>query len=250
MRQNVAGKLRNIPLAFDKGMLPILEAIVNSLQAIGNATGKVLVAIDREAAIPGTSPGDVYSVTISDDGVGFNEENFGSFNDGDSLYKAELGGRGNGRFLWLKAFSEVSVSSTYASSDGSLRHREFLFLPTADGVELQSDEPTESGPTGTVVKLQGMRPKYSRSVPKQLETVARRVLDHCMGELLLRQEVDIEVCDVSDPEGTISIRSYFLNTMNVLPPRQITAGGHHQLQLYQVLLAPADAECVRRLLPQ
>ena len=55
-----------------------------------------------------------------DSGIGFTDANFDSFETVDSPYKAPHGGKGLGRFLWLKAFSRVEVESHFraAGADG------------------------------------------------------------------------------------------------------------------------------------
>ena len=63
-----------------------------------------------------------------DNGSGFNDANYESFQIMDTQYKQDLGGKGLGRFSWLKAFDQVEIDSHYR--DGrDLRHRVFDFLP-------------------------------------------------------------------------------------------------------------------------
>ena len=42
---------------------------------------------------------------------------FKSFLESDSTYKAKIGGKGVGRFSWLKAFEEVEIQSVYKEYD-------------------------------------------------------------------------------------------------------------------------------------
>jgi len=41
---------------------------------------------------------------VTDNGIGLDENNMRSFLQSDSTYRAEKGGKGVGRFAWLKAF--------------------------------------------------------------------------------------------------------------------------------------------------
>jgi hypothetical protein len=66
-------------------------------------------------------------------GVGFTPQNMSSFETLDSDFKADLGCRGVGRLLWLKAFDRVSVRSAYEDEAGDLRGREFRFSVEHDG---------------------------------------------------------------------------------------------------------------------
>ena len=76
----------------------------------------------------------VVDFEIRDNGIGFNEENFDSFSTSDSRYKAEHGGKGIGRLLWLKAFSRVVVNSVFEVNGEHLR-RTFDFAYSEAGVE-------------------------------------------------------------------------------------------------------------------
>ena len=53
---------------------------------------------------------------IQDNGIGFTDEHFRSFQTSDTTYKAKTGGKGIGRLLWLKAFSKAEVESTFNST--------------------------------------------------------------------------------------------------------------------------------------
>lgn len=105
---NIRGRLKNFNLPKNQPLVPLFEAIVNSIHAIqerriagDNFNGRITIKIIREDQI---SIGDVVEVPaiqsfeIVDNGVGFDEANFDSFMDSDSTYKASLGGKGVGRF--------------------------------------------------------------------------------------------------------------------------------------------------------
>lgn len=71
---------------------------------------------------------------IRDNGVGFNAKNYESFNFAHSTYKYEKGGKGIGRFTWLRAFSKAEIESRFYE-DGSWNLRTFNFEPTKLGIE-------------------------------------------------------------------------------------------------------------------
>ena len=54
---------------------------------------------------------DITSFTVTDNGAGFNDDNFNAFLTLDTDHKIDKGGRGIGRLLWLKAFQRVDVAS-------------------------------------------------------------------------------------------------------------------------------------------
>ena len=96
---------------------PVVELIVNSIQAIGadSATqGKVAIRVRRTAQleVDGSLP-DIDGFEVEDNGVGFTNEHRESF---DTLYgdlKRSEGGKGFGRFTCLKYFENVHVESVY-----------------------------------------------------------------------------------------------------------------------------------------
>ena len=141
MHTALEGRLRNTNLPYSKGLIPVFEAVINSIEAIeerSQAEGKTLsdysirLDIDRATQLylePKRGPrpeGDIEGFRITDDGVGFNDRNWESFRTLDSLHKVEKGCRGIGRLMWLKAFNNVEVRSTYEES-GAIRQRDFAF---------------------------------------------------------------------------------------------------------------------------
>ena len=97
---------------------PLVEGIVNSIDSIGRSgtkNGIVKVRFARDSQIDmkfdGDSLGDIVSIEIEDNGQGFTDENTKSF---DTLYsdlKQKEGGKGFGRFTFLKYFENVKVES-------------------------------------------------------------------------------------------------------------------------------------------
>ena len=194
---NLSGRLRNTSLPRSHGLLPVFEAVVNSVQALEEAqvsseSGHIRVAIKRAPAqqqlIVDDEPtkpeqsqrGDIVAFTVTDNGIGFNEENFEAFMTLDTEYKATKGGRGIGRLLWLKAFGRAEVTSRFVGKvDGILYERSFAFDPSGvtggDMVAAQSGAGRQ-----TSVKLEGFDAQYRASSRKTGEAIANAILEHCM----------------------------------------------------------------------
>ena len=108
MKASVAGRVRNTSLPRTRPLLPVFEAVINAFQAIEEAGARddhgIRIHAAREQSLDDskTRPFDRFS--ISDTGVGFTDANYESFNTVDSPYKVRYGGKGLGRFVWLKAF--------------------------------------------------------------------------------------------------------------------------------------------------
>lgn len=193
MKTLLARRVKNTSLPKTHALLPLLEAIVNGIQAIDArypddvGCGSLRVMIDRSPqeeldifdAGQGRPPlRPIVGFTISDNGVGFTPANMSSFTTLDSDYKADLGCRGVGRLLWLKAFEHVEVKSTFQSKDGSLQGRCFRF--SVEGEVEQGESSGAASDTGSVVRLVGFKECYQQSAPKTVEAIARHVFEHCM----------------------------------------------------------------------
>ncbi len=101
--------------------MPVFEAVINSIHSIeekGNIDqGQITLTIIREPQeeldIDGASCASILGFKVTDNGCGFNNVNFSSFQTLDSDHKIDKGCRGVGRLLWLKAFDQVNVSSVF-----------------------------------------------------------------------------------------------------------------------------------------
>lgn len=193
MDSPVSGRLRNVDLPYSKGLMPLFEAVVNSIQAIEEANDDqersldnysidVHVLRDTQSTLKfdedEKSEPEVTGFRIMDDGIGFTDENLKSFETMDSLKKVEKGCRGIGRLLWLKAFHGVRIDSTYRHGK-EVRRRKFTFDADSEVSEpnliLNADTPIQ-----TIVELHDYYPKYAASIPKSTEKLALGLLEHCL----------------------------------------------------------------------
>lgn len=70
------------------------------------------VLVQRDAMLPDIDiDGPVDGFAVTDNGIGFNEENLDAFFTSDTQYKVGRGGKGIGRFIWLKAFQAAEIES-------------------------------------------------------------------------------------------------------------------------------------------
>jgi len=190
---SLAGRVRNTHLPKSHPLLPLLEAVVNGLQAIDArlgadiSQGHLRVDIERsdqeefgfEYSGPGRAPlKPITGFTVEDNGIGFTPDNMRSFETLDTDFKASLGCRGVGRLVWLKAFDKVSVRSAYLADDGALRTRQFKFS-IAGEVE-PAEAPGGFSEPGSVVHLAGFKDAYQKSAPKSVDAIAREVFEHCI----------------------------------------------------------------------
>ena len=183
---NLRGKVRNFSLPKNRPLVPLYEAIVNSINAIdersvkrGPFEGKIEVEVIRDSTLFSESDKNtVRSFCVRDNGIGFDEDNMSSFMEADSEYKLATGGKGVGRFSWLKAFSSVHIVSTYKEEDKFVT-REFEFSLDKSDIEDVLRDNVDETDYQTVVKLRDYKKDYEKEVPKQLSTIATRIIQHC-----------------------------------------------------------------------
>jgi hypothetical protein len=176
-------------------MLPLYEAVANSIHSIEDARisadqGRITVhivrdgqgslAVDQATKRPGPeAKGDIIGFKISDNGVGFSDVNFQSFQTLDSEYKASRGGRGVGRLLWLKAFERAIVESVYDVEEAGRRRRKFTF-DSMHGVSDPTESDAGTSPRQTTIHLAGFAKRYREATPKTAQIIAKNLFEHCL----------------------------------------------------------------------
>lgn len=202
LQTNLKGRLRNTLLPKKHGLMPVFEAVINSIHAIEDASydhnpGHIRVSILRspqqQLEVGRKAEGDITGFLIEDDGCGFNDENFNSFATLDSEHKIDRGCRGVGRLMWLKAFQAVSVKSYYKNEEGKYRVRSFSF-DEINGVHSDKNELSTIAKTGTTIELKQFKENYRKSSPKTQKTLSNSLLEHCLWYFVrgkLRPEIDV-----------------------------------------------------------
>lgn len=188
---NLTGRIKNFNLPKNKPLLPLFEAIVNSIHSIEERkqfnhsfeNGIIIIKAVRDNQIPLPTMNDslqeIVGFIIEDNGMGFNERNLNSFMESDSTYKADKGGKGVGRFSWLKAFEKASISSIYLD-DGEFVKRSFEFSATNSEIDDSLVDSQESKENLTIVSLENYKPEYRQNLPKNSETIAIKIIQHCL----------------------------------------------------------------------
>ncbi|MCW8129525.1 MAG: ATP-binding protein, partial [Planctomycetota bacterium] len=211
LKTDLANRVKNTSHFRTEALLPVFEAIVNSIQAIeerGNhKAGLVSIRIirDDQKMLGDFETPSITAFEVTDNGVGFNERNFESFQTSDSTHKADFGGKGVGRFLWLKAFDKVVIESAYKNGSG-LEQRNFHFNLN-DGIKEFNMKRTISD-SGTTVKLIGFKREY-RDLPTAYKTtskIAQRILEHCLAYFICQAVPRITI---TDGDETISLNGQY-----------------------------------------
>jgi len=185
LQTNLQGRLRNTSLPKSHGLMPVFEAVVNSIHSIeekeNHNDGEIILHIDRSTQIDwdDRSTPTIEGFTIIDNGCGFNDINFESFETLDSDHKIDKGCRGVGRLMWLKVFDLVEVESHFIDYNGDLKKRIFLFNDKFGVHKNTILEPTNDQ-TGTIIKLTGFNNSYKEKVSNQGSVIANQLLEHIL----------------------------------------------------------------------
>jgi hypothetical protein len=188
LKTSLVGKINNLPQFKGEALLPVFEAVANSIQAIeelpDSKAGKITIEVRRDDQL---SLDDIehecrkiVGYTVVDNGIGFNDINYDSFLTSDTIHKLEKGCKGVGRFFWLKAFDRVEIESVYCISKDQ-RMRRVLSFDLKDGIPPAEPISTDQEQK-TVVRLIGFKEEYRKqpSAYKTTKKIAQRILEHCL----------------------------------------------------------------------
>lgn len=239
MKANIRGrlaKLADVP----NYKIPMLEAVANSIQSLLSSKTKdpcitVKIIYESTATYPNVkNPSRYYykiqDIEITDNGVGFNEKNFESFETMDSDLKAlDFGCKGIGRFYWLKGFSSVAVDSVYVDKTGKRKRRQFQFSVDDIQSNVVTEVATET-PIKTTVRLIGLSEKIRNKQEVTLDDVSRVIVNHFLLDFVNKQVPEIVVTD-----GNLQKRvmDEFIALESTEPKSQKYSVGNYDFELIQ-----------------
>lgn len=121
MRADLRGLVERIELSTARGLFPLFEAVSNAMDAIAErfaspSQGQISIdLLERVDLATGGADAIVLfdGFRVTDNGAGFNEKNMTSFSEAYTLKKISVGGRGVGRFTYLKVFQDVHIRSVF-----------------------------------------------------------------------------------------------------------------------------------------
>ncbi len=213
---NIANKVRNTRLPRTKPLMPLFEVVSNSIHSIEDSIskgilekrkGKITILCIRNGKeetlqeLPEIDKYPIHSFEITDNGVGLNEENLTAFIEADTDHKLDIGGKGIGRFVCLKAFRMMKVSSQFLNEEGDTKTISFDFKATKEGFDNFSKPQLNGSTFGTKVRLVEYKPEYQKNLDFDLHSIAREVIAHFQlyfirkqaPEIILRNQNNVEV---------------------------------------------------------
>lgn len=184
MLTNIKGLVDRLNLRPAKAMTPLFEAISNAIDAIEEHGDSLLdhkiqiflVTKDDLVHQAGDATVVIDGFDVIDDGVGFSNPNLASFREAYTLTKAKFGGKGVGRFTYLKVFSTVHIRSVFKHQNQNLL-REFDFSMADESVGADDIKPT-SELLGTKLSVRGMATGYLSGWPHDPNIISERIIAH------------------------------------------------------------------------
>jgi hypothetical protein len=180
-RINIQGTIENIR-SKSNIYTPIVEAIVNSIQSIVSKEtdkGKIEIILHRgttlelENSIPS-----IKTIEIRDNGIGFTQDNRDSFDTFYSELKKDIGGKGFGRFMFVKYFDSVRIESVFNNNENILKSRKFRFGKQFEIIVDEKLDDTKAVDTYATVYLENL--KDGHTFEKQIETISKKILERTL----------------------------------------------------------------------
>lgn len=166
-------------------LTPVIEAVCNSIEAIGNSRkdGRIRIVLKRDGSQgigldENPIKAEVVAIDIIDNGEGFTDANKESFDTYRSDYKMEIGGKGFGRFMFLKYFNHVAVDSVYF--DGVTYYKRcFTFGHANEIIENETNDPLDGTEyqTGTNIHLSSIK---NKDLDKGIDVIARKLVERLL----------------------------------------------------------------------
>ena len=211
---NINGKVNNYRLTKNDSLMPLFEAIANSIFSINQRKendsgfeGKIEIELLRENVLfDDYNDSPIVQFIVRDNGIGFTDENMDSFMTSDSCLKEKYGGKGNGRFSWLKVFNVVEVESVY-KDDSKFYKRTFAFGKSTDIIEDSVVEISENE-LMTTIKMIGINDNFKKHIPTNILTIVTKTIEHFVVCLLSDNCPNIYLID---EENNICINNKFRN---------------------------------------
>lgn len=181
---------------------PLFEAISNSIHAIEDSengdAGQITIEIlhpQSNGMFEQTPDNSVVGFTITDNGVGFTDDNLQSFCVVHSSHKKQRGGKGVGRFSWLAFFKEVRIESVYRGKDGLFRLRRISFCKQNDGYIQIEEENAADEQARTTVRLLTTREHVKGKMRKSAPEIAEIIFKHFYLTFSKKKNLSVEIVD-------------------------------------------------------
>ena len=185
LKSDIIGRINRLPLrpTEKNSLTPLMEAISNSVFAITERfgedamkRGKIDIDIVRNTGADGEP---IIGFDVTDNGIGFTDDNYESFLTPDSRHKEGKGGKGVGRLAWLKVFAHVDIDSVFMKGNAPFRRRFRFQLSKRNQIRNASLEGLRSArDRKTTASFRDFSALFVGRCPSKANTIALRILSH------------------------------------------------------------------------
>ncbi|AWA29901.1 hypothetical protein HYN48_07310 [Flavobacterium magnum] len=200
--------VETVDLTSNDALLPLFESLVNSIISLHQSN-----VVDKEIQIKivrGDLPFQtnieniptIQSIIITDNGIGFNESNYRSFETPFSKTNKDFGCKGIGRFTVMAAFNSIKVRSNYM--EGSVwKYREFS-CDAENEIKPVTLELSENQEWKTTVELRDcFNPIIKDNTALSLEAISNEIMHHCLIYYLSDELPKITIFESEEKKGEI-----------------------------------------------
>lgn len=220
---NLKNRVNKLHLPRTRPLLPLFEIISNSIHAINDKVkeinrgykGAIKIDIIRNGkpeVLKGLENIDnypIHSFIVTDNGIGFNSDNIKAFAECDTDRKADIGGKGVGRLVCLKAFEKIKVESIYYENSEH-RLRKFEYKKSKEGFnDYQENLPTSKKRTETLIELSKYEAEFQKNVPLNIFEIAREIVIHF--QLYFIQNIAPEIIITNQNGNEVNLQSLYQN---------------------------------------
>lgn len=237
---NVEGVVKNIKTRTNVYM-PIVESIVNSIDAIeekGIKNGKIELIFKRDLQqnlnIDDSKP-DFISLEVIDNGIGFTSKHRNSFDTFYSNIKSKQGGKGFGRFMYIKYFDNVKIESIF-NEDGNCQKRSFSFGKEDEIIANEKVENIdEKINSKTTLYLEGLK---DGKLDKNLETIAKRIMERILVYFITDNYSPPEIILKEKNNKRIILNELFVNNYDIQKVKEQTfeLKDNKDLETFKILI--------------
>ena len=223
--------VETVDLTPQDAFLPLFECIINSIISLIKTKiplndKEIQIKITRGDLPSQTSLDNIktiHSITITDNGVGFDDANFESFVTPFTKTNKEYGCKGIGRFTVLAAFKSLQIRSNYQEK-GIWKFRQFLF-DTDKEVTTIKDENSDVQERKTVIELiDCFNPTIKDRTAKSLEEISKDIMQQCLIYYLSGSLPVIKIFDSEDKQ--VEVINDLFNQVSKEREREFSLGNH------------------------
>lgn len=200
--------VETVDLTPKDALLPLFECIVNSIISLiqSDQTNKEIQIKIKRGELPSQMSFNgvrtINSITITDNGIGFNKRNFLSFETPFSQINKTYGCKGIGRFTVLAAFKELIVKSNFFE-DGSWKYREFKCDAENEITPISFNESNVEANKTSISLIDCFNPIVKDRTAISIDEIAQEIMHHCLIYYLSNQMPIIRIFDADDEVGEV-----------------------------------------------